>query len=176
MPFSLSVCGVSVFWDVQGCPTDLSVILQALRNKGYRGMVVLIPYLDMDYQGDELFTYDGYACVPSIKVQGEWWVSSVPCSPVLLWYMYNLYFFFQGINTQKLLGCCWIYFSGQWTMMIMHEIWCLSHNLQKTSTFLFKPWNADFSMLSLNPPMRSPLTTASSRFVKAHHTLTPRPP
>ena len=65
------MCGVSVFWDVQGCPTDLSVILQALRNKGYRGMVVLIPYLDMDYQGDELFTYDGYACVPSIKVQGE---------------------------------------------------------------------------------------------------------
>ncbi|CAN7000820.1 unnamed protein product, partial [Brassica rapa subsp. trilocularis] len=68
---NLKVCGVSVFWDVQGCPTDLSVILQALRNKGYRGMVVLIPYLDMDYQGDELFTYDGYACVPSIKVQGD---------------------------------------------------------------------------------------------------------
>ncbi|KAG2271670.1 hypothetical protein Bca52824_066225 [Brassica carinata] len=58
---NLKVCGVFVFWDVQGCPTDLSVILQ----------VLLIPYLDMDYQGDELFTYDGYACVPSIKVQGE---------------------------------------------------------------------------------------------------------
>ncbi|KAL0816630.1 hypothetical protein Bca101_073074 [Brassica carinata] len=68
---NLKVCGVFVFWDVQGCPTDLSVILQALRKKGYRGKVLLIPYLDMDYQGDELFTYDGYACVPSIKVQGD---------------------------------------------------------------------------------------------------------
>ncbi|XP_013583283.1 PREDICTED: uncharacterized protein LOC106292218 [Brassica oleracea var. oleracea] len=68
---NLKVCGVFVFWDVQGCPTDLLVILQALRKKGYRGKVLLIPYLDMDYQGDELFTYDGYACVPSIKVQGD---------------------------------------------------------------------------------------------------------
>ncbi|KAF8045552.1 hypothetical protein N665_4725s0001, partial [Sinapis alba] len=68
---NLKVCGVYVFWDVQGCPTDLSVILPVLRKKGYRGGVILIPYLDMDYQGDDLFKYDGYTCVPSIKVQGD---------------------------------------------------------------------------------------------------------
>ncbi|KAJ0240659.1 hypothetical protein HA466_0222520 [Hirschfeldia incana] len=68
---NLKMCGVYVFWDVQGCPTDLSVILPALHKKVYRGRVLLIPYLDMDYQEDELFKYDGYACVPSIKVQGD---------------------------------------------------------------------------------------------------------
>ncbi|WZZ73431.1 hypothetical protein YC2023_084801 [Brassica napus] len=63
---------IHVFWDVQSCPTDISIILPVLREKGYHGRVLLRPYLP--YQGDEpLLGYrdDGYARVPSIKVEGD---------------------------------------------------------------------------------------------------------
>nr|VDD37950.1 unnamed protein product [Brassica oleracea] len=62
---------IHVFWDVQSCPTDISIILPVLREKAYHGRVLLRPYLP--YQGDEpLLGYrdDGYARVPSIKVEG----------------------------------------------------------------------------------------------------------
>ncbi|KAL0761003.1 hypothetical protein Bca101_077153 [Brassica carinata] len=58
--------------DFDSCPTDISIILPVLREKGYHGRVLLRPYLP--YQGDEpLLGYrdDGYARVPSIKVEGE---------------------------------------------------------------------------------------------------------
>ena len=62
---------IHVFWDVQSCPIDISIILPVLRKKGYHGRVLFRPYLP--YQGDEpLLGYrdDGYARVPSIKVEG----------------------------------------------------------------------------------------------------------
>ncbi|CDY36368.1 BnaC04g32760D [Brassica napus] len=63
---------IHVFWDVQSCPIDISIILPVLREKGYHGRVLFRPYLP--YQGDEpLLGYrdDGYARVPSIKVEGD---------------------------------------------------------------------------------------------------------
>ncbi|KAF2551200.1 hypothetical protein F2Q68_00035875 [Brassica cretica] len=63
---------IHVFWDVRSCPIDISIILPVLREKGYHGRVLFRPYLP--YQGDEpLLGYrdDGYARVPSIKVEGD---------------------------------------------------------------------------------------------------------
>ncbi|CAN6839297.1 unnamed protein product [Brassica oleracea] len=68
----LDMSQIHVFWDVQSCPIDISIILPVLREKGYHGRVLFRPYLP--YQGDEpLLGYrdDGYARVPSIKVEGD---------------------------------------------------------------------------------------------------------
>uniref|UniRef100_A0A1J3K255 Uncharacterized protein n=1 Tax=Noccaea caerulescens TaxID=107243 RepID=A0A1J3K255_NOCCA len=45
---------IFIFWDVHGCPTDFSIVDQVLRTKGYRGNVIVRPYVDMKY-GDDSF-------------------------------------------------------------------------------------------------------------------------
>ncbi|XP_024005881.1 uncharacterized protein LOC18028876 isoform X2 [Eutrema salsugineum] len=58
-----------IFWDVQGCPCDISTLGSDLISKGYTDNVLIRPYIGTDYEG--AVTAGNYRCTPEVVIHGE---------------------------------------------------------------------------------------------------------